>query len=177
VGHAEGWSTAQARYGLCQRVTGVQHPAPTLTCSLARTHDYIHVSAPHALPVADGRALQPEVPASELWALLYVQLKMADGGDVRNVLIGRTRLRLEQPRRGQAASAAAHASGYWDQTEIDRWLTSLALPQGLPLSAVAVELLPEPQSPFADPLGKDLGEVRVLRVSPLTPVPAICLDA
>ena len=28
VGHAEGWSTAQARFGLAQRVTGVQHPAP-----------------------------------------------------------------------------------------------------------------------------------------------------
>jgi hypothetical protein len=45
------------------------------------------------------------------------------------------------------------------------------------LSALAVELLPEPGSPFGDPLGQDLGQVRLLRTSPLTPVPAVCLDA
>ncbi len=31
-------------------------------------------------------------------------------------------------------------------------------------------------SPFMDPLGKDLEQVRALRTSPLTPGPAICLD-
>ena len=30
---------------------------------------------------------------------------------------------------------------------------------------------------FKDPLGADLGEVRLLRTSPLTPVPAVCVDA
>lgn len=41
----------------------------------------------------------------------------------------------------------------------------------------ACGLLPEPDGAFDDPLGKHLGEVRVLRTSPLTPVPQICVDA
>ena len=36
VGHARIWSTAQARFGRPLRVTGVQHPAPTLNCLVAR---------------------------------------------------------------------------------------------------------------------------------------------
>jgi hypothetical protein len=56
------------------------------------------------------------------------------------------------------------------------WLRSLALPHGTPLSVVVAELLPEESSPFEDPLGRDLGQVRMLRVSPLTPVPAVCVD-
>jgi hypothetical protein len=31
-----------------------------------------------------------------------------------------------------------------------------------------------PLPPVADPLGADLGQVRILRTSALTPVPAIC---
>ena len=34
----------------------------------------------------------------------------------------------------------------------------------------------ETESPFMNPLGKDPGQVRAFRTSPLTPVPAICLD-
>jgi hypothetical protein len=67
--------------------------------------------------------------------------------------------------------------GYWDQDQIELWLEVLGLPLNSPLSVIAVEMLPEFDSPFGDPLGKDLGQVRVLRTSPLTPVPAICLDA
>lgn len=33
---------------------------------------------------------------------------------------------------------------------------------------LAVETLPEPNGRFADPLGRDLGQVRVLRTSPLS---------
>lgn len=60
--------------------------------------------------------------------------------------------------------------------EIESWLEVLGLPPNAPLNALAMELLPEPDGVFVDPLGKDLGQVRVLRASPLTPVPAICLD-
>jgi hypothetical protein len=50
----------------------------------------------------------------------------------------------------------------------------LGLPLDSALSVIAVELLPEPNSPTTQPLGSELGEVRIYRTSPLTPVPAIC---
>jgi hypothetical protein len=42
------------------------------------------------------------------------------------------------------------------------------------LSVLAVELLPEPNGGFNDPLGGDLGEVRILRTSPLAAVQSSC---
>jgi hypothetical protein len=176
VGHADGWSTAQARFGLPQRVTGVQHPVPVLTCSVSRTVEHVRVSSPYAMPVADGQILRAEPPASDLWALLYVQVHLADASDQRNILIGRTRLTFSDAAFRGRSGSEPHGFGYWDQDEIEAWLEALGLPHNSPLSVLAVELLPEPDSPFMDPLGKDLGQVRVLRTSPLTPVPAICLD-
>ncbi|MCK0511470.1 hypothetical protein [Aromatoleum buckelii] len=176
VGHAQGWSTAQARFGLAQRLTGVQHPAPTLKCSLARTREHICVSAPFATPVTGGRWVGKEPPASQLWALLYAQAQLADGSDWRNILIGRTQLQFPENAHRRRAGFEPHGVGYWDHYEIENWLEVLGLPANAPLSALAIELLPEPDAVFVDPLGKDLGQVRVLRTSPLTPVPAICLD-
>src|SRR5207302_1830652 len=88
VGHAQGWSTAQGRYGTPLRVTGVQHPAPTLTCAVTRNSRGITASAPYSLPVLDGRAVQPQPPHSEVWVLLYAQAEQIDGTDRRNVLLG-----------------------------------------------------------------------------------------
>jgi hypothetical protein len=177
VGHAKGWSTAQARFGLAQRLTGVQHPAPALTCSIARTREHIRVSAPFATPVSAGQWLGAEPPASQLWALLYAQARLADGSDWRNILIGRTQLQFPEDAHRRRAGFEPHGVGYWDHYEIENWLEALGLLHNPPLSALAVELIPEPGAIFVDPLGKDLGQVRVLRTSPLTPVPAICLDA
>jgi hypothetical protein len=42
------------------------------------------------------------------------------------------------------------------------------------LSVIAVELLPEPASNVANPLAAQLGDVRIYRTSPLTPVPKVC---
>lgn len=176
VGHADGWSTARARFGPPLRLAGVQHPAPALGCSVFRSPLHIRVSAPFAAPTAHGRRVQAEPPKSDLWALLYVQVPLADQSDWRNVLIGRTQLRFQESHSRGRGGASPHGIGYWDQGEIESWLDALGLPRNSPLSAIAIELLPEPGSPFADPLGKDLGQVRVLRTSPLTPVPAICLD-
>ena len=50
----------------------------------------------------------------------------------------------------------------------------MGLAADAPLSALAVETMPEPDSPYQDPVGVDLGQVRFLRTSTLTPVPAIC---
>ena len=38
-----------------------------------------------------------------------------------------------------------------------------------------VASLPEEEEPPDDPLGADLGQMRILRTSPLTPVPAVCV--
>src|SRR5262249_4212612 len=48
------WCTALGRWGQPLRITGVQHPAPQLRCSVARTEKYIVVSAPFAMPMIDG---------------------------------------------------------------------------------------------------------------------------
>ncbi|MFD9548006.1 hypothetical protein ACFWBG_11530 [Nocardia salmonicida] len=176
VGHAEGWSTAQARFGPVQRVTGVQHPAPALACGVVRVPEHIVVTAPFAGATTAGRTVRAEIPRSELWALLYVQVRLADRSDWRNVLIGRTRLRFtDHGSRGRRAPESA-GIGYLDQGQIELWLEVLGVPLNSPLSVLTVELLPEPDSPFDDPIGIDLGHVRVIRHSTLTPVPAICLD-
>ena len=53
-------------------------------------------------------------------------------------------------------------------------LHALCLAPDAPLSVLAVELLHEAQPPD-DPLGANLGRMRILRTSPLVPVPAVCL--
>jgi hypothetical protein len=62
----------------------------------------------------------------------------------------------------------------FQQDEILQRLRRLGLPLDSPLSVIAVETLPEPDSPYGDPLDQDLGQVRILRTSPLTAVPEIC---
>src|SRR5206468_8963303 len=84
VGHNEGWSTAQGRFGAALRVTGVQHPAPALTCMAVRTTAGIVASAPYANPVQDGRSVRPLPPATEIYVMLYAQVHQSDGGDFRN---------------------------------------------------------------------------------------------
>lgn len=87
AGHASVWCTAQGRFGPPLRVTGVQHPPPTLSCSALRNSLGITVSADFALPVLEGRAFQRVPPASSIWALLYAQAEQVDGADRRNVLL------------------------------------------------------------------------------------------
>ena len=63
------------------------------------------MSAPYATPVANGQIVRAEPPASDLWALLYAQVRLADGSDWRNVLIGRTHLTFpEAALRGRSGA-------------------------------------------------------------------------
>ena len=174
VGHAEGWSTARARFGPALRVTGVQHPNPTLPCQGYRAPDGVASSAEYATPVFGGRSLLPSPPATLMWLLLYAQAMQADGQDRRNILIGRKpgwMRRTEGPL--DRPDLAAFAS--WSDDEINRTLAEYGLPADAPLSVLAVELLPE-QDPPRDPLGTDLGHVRILRTSPLMPIPPSCVE-
>jgi hypothetical protein len=178
VGHRIGWTTAQGRYGRPLRVTGVQHPVPVLACSVVRNRLGLQISAPYADPVLDGQSLLPAVPVTQLWVLLYAQVRQADDADARNVLLGHrpavtTRKRWADDRLRQRAGSVDHATATWSSREIDDILRLLALGPDTPLSCVVVETLPA-DVPVSDPVGAGLGYERFLRTSPLTAVPELC---
>jgi hypothetical protein len=176
VAHAKGWCLAQALPGPPLRVTGIQHPPPPLMCQAMRTPAQIVVNAPFAVPISNGKSYWTEPPLTQVWALLYAQVTQVDGTQRRNVLLGRARANIADLQlRGRSGSVYGFA--IWDQAEIVARLGQLGLPPETGLSALAVELLPEPSMIFRDPLGSDLGEVRILRTSTLTPVPAVCVEA
>ena len=85
--NAMAWCTAQGRFGRPLKATGIQHPAPTLTCNVNRDKQIISVSAPYAVAVFDGRNVTADPPRTELWALFYAQVKQADNLDYRNILL------------------------------------------------------------------------------------------
>ena len=89
------WSTAQGRFGRVLRVTGIQHPAPTLLCSLNRNENHLYVSAPYAKAVFNGKNVTSKPPRTSLWALLYAQVFQADGLDHRNILLGEKEMKIE----------------------------------------------------------------------------------
>ena len=174
AGHSKNWSTAQGRFGPPLRVAGVQHPAPVLLPVVNSQPATVAVSAPFATPVFTGRNLLPSPPRSQLWALLYAQVTQADGQAQRNVLLDRLRLR-RQDKLSDLAPVTANglAAVTWQRALIETILASLALPPTSPLSLVVVETLPD-LGELEDPLGGDLGHVRILRTSPLVVIPAIC---
>jgi hypothetical protein len=201
VGHAnpKRWSTAQGRFGRPLRVSGIQHPPPTLICSVNRTDQGIAVSAPYATAVLNGRRVfnPAHDPQTEIWFMLYAQAMQADGASRRNILLGHAAgvpLGRDTAATGVPSAGGPRAYREFPQKEVTAWLNLLGLSQTSSLSVLAVELLPFGQvqtrteaSPAtaptgttdaaalsADPLGADLGSRRILRTSPLTALPAIC---
>jgi len=88
--HAVGdhvWTTAQGRFGRPLRLPGVQHPAPTLTCTVNRDFEKLYVTAPYAVAVHNGKNVTADPPRTEIWALLYAQVKQADNKEYRNILL------------------------------------------------------------------------------------------
>ncbi|HMH12146.1 MAG TPA: hypothetical protein VK578_03470 [Edaphobacter sp.] len=81
------WSTAQGRFGRPLRATGIQHPAPTLTCAVNRDQHKLYVVAPYAIAVLDGKDYTADPPRTQLWCLLYAQVRQADNKDFRNILL------------------------------------------------------------------------------------------
>lgn len=88
------WSTAQGRFGRALRVTGVQHPAPTLLCTLNRDSEQMYVSAPFAKAVFNGKNVTSRPPRTGLWAALYAQVYQADGLDFRNIFLGEKQMKI-----------------------------------------------------------------------------------
>ena len=147
VGHAKYWSTAQGRFGRPLRASGIQHPPPTLICSVNRTEVGIGVSAPYATTELNGRRVfsDPPDPQTEIWFMLYAQAMQADGASWRNILLGHA---VGTPLlQGTAASGAVSGGGprafrEFPQKEVIAWLNGLGLAQSSSLSVLAVELLP-----------------------------------
>ncbi|TDQ19338.1 hypothetical protein DFQ04_1159 [Algoriphagus boseongensis] len=98
------WSTAQGRFGRPLRVTGVQHPAPNLLCTLNRDDLRMFVSAPFAKAVYNGKNVTSKPPRTSLWAVLYAQVYQADGLDFRNILLGEKEMKIGvkiNPKKGE----------------------------------------------------------------------------
>jgi hypothetical protein len=175
AGHRIGWSTAQGRFGRPLRVTGVQHPAPTLSAAVLRSKSGIEVSAPVATPVFQGSSLLPYPPVTQLWVLLYAQVHQADDADMRNLLLDNRQAYTRADRWANRFQVPRADTGTatWSQTEIEKMLELLGLSRDTPLSCLVVETLPGEQ-PVSHPVGSGLGYERFLRTSPLTAVPAQC---
>ncbi|MFJ5138842.1 hypothetical protein [Streptomyces sp. NPDC088707] len=176
VGHdCTRWSTARGRFGLPLRVAGVQHPPPPLRCAVTRTEHAVTVTAPHAAPVHEGADIRPFPPRTTISALLYAQVRQADGADWRNVLL-RTHSAPEPDDQVYDPADRPYFQSVitFPYADIRGTLDALGLPADASLSVLAVELLPT-ASPERDPLTAGLGSTGILRTSPLTAVPAVCL--
>jgi len=176
AGHARVWSTAQARFGRPIRLTGVQHPAPGLTCMVDRNDDAIFMSAPYATPVYDGQSLLPSQPLTELWGVLYTQVFQADGAARRNILLGEKKLylnRKEWVRFNRSPVSTVYGMCSWSEVEVVAFLEAMGLAPDSPLSVLATELYKN-YEPVAQPLATDLGTMRIYRVSRLQRVPSQC---
>lgn len=175
VGHTGArWCTAQGRFGPMLRIAGVQHPAPPLVCQAARSQTDILVRAPFATPVLNGANVRPPLPSTEMWALLYARVTQTDASAWRNVLVTRTQLfaphQLNDPD-GEGARVL-YGEGLIPLVPLADTLHRLGLSPDTPLTVLAIEMFKDP--PEADPLGSRLGQARILRTSPLAPVPDAC---
>ncbi len=93
VGHTQHiWCTANGRFGHPARINGVQHPAPALKCLVNRDENGIVVSAPYAQAVFNGKNVTSKPPKTEIWCMLYAQVKQADGKQNRNLLLAEAML-------------------------------------------------------------------------------------
>jgi hypothetical protein len=151
VGHREGWTTAQGRFGRALSYQGVQHPYPQLIASPDRDETRIRVSAPHAQAVFDGRQVSGKPVRTQMWALLYTQVRMADDSDNRNILLGDRWMRpvLEFGPLGAAMviapdqnDAPKRSIAEWSNAEISNLLKNYGLPADSPLSVLCVEMMP-----------------------------------
>jgi hypothetical protein len=205
VGHTDKiWSTAQGRFGHPTRVNGVQHPAPPLKCLVDRTPDGISVTAQYALALFNGRNVTGKPPKTEIWCMLYAQVKQADAAQNRNILLSEARAQFVESEQFNLATFLAERSSLpdkfansfdvnldapatgvagWSGGDIQQLLDQFNLARTTGLSVLAVEMMPRydqyilfGQVPDTSvrPLSRQLGQYRILRTSPLVAAPEIC---
>lgn len=163
VGHKIGWSTAQGRYGPVLRTTGVQHPVPQLFCVVNRNKKHVMVTAPFAQTVFNGADVTSKPPRTQLWALLYAQVKRADDEVYRNILLDdqlfvRQRVSVDPLTGAQVININTDAVQYgitgWRNKDIDLMLQQYGLPVDSNLSVLVVEMLPT-YDKFVSPFRRD----------------------
>lgn len=202
VGHTDRiWCTAQGRFGHPTRVSGVQHPAPPLTCLVDRTPKGITVTAHYATAVFSGKDVTCKPAKTEIWCMLYAQVKQADARKYRNILLSEMKLELVVPQReivrdhtvgkffgatSVAFNLDAPATGVngWTENQIRQLLQQFGLSPTTGLSVLAVEMMPRYDQYFllsaevpdtsVRPLSQQLGQYRILRTSRLAAAPEIC---
>jgi hypothetical protein len=154
----------------------LQHPAPPLVCQAARFKDRIRVRAPFATPVHNGRNVRPMFPKTALWALLYARVRQTDAASFRNLLLARGELMPPRPdphdAEPQTDARVLLGEAAFAIADIQRLLQRHGLPPETPLTTLAVELFADPS--IGDPVGRELGHARMLRVSPLISVADSC---
>ena len=119
---------------------------------------------------------------TRLWALLYARVQQADGRAWRNVLIQRYPRQPPpvDPFQHRALilsalpmqAARQYAEGMFAIDEVHASLRLYGLADDTPLTAMAVEFFTAPE--VSDPLGRELGAARTLRMLPLVPIPDAC---
>jgi hypothetical protein len=161
-----------------------------------RDATFVLATAPYATPVLNGRALvkPTQVPKTTLCFFLYAQVVQADAASNRNVLLlhryGTFDPELPAREGSRLSQRDRLGRAVFTNGEIADSLRALGLPADLPLSMLAVELLPggvgnklpksasphPPASAARDPLGVDLNSQpqRILRASPLVAVAPVC---
>ena len=197
VGHSDRiWCTAQGRFGHPIRVNGVQHPAPPLKCLVDRNVKGIKVTAQYAQALFSGRDVTSKPPKTEIWCMLYAQVRQADDRKNRNILLAEVKLEYLAPQfqffgakilplnmLAVNLDAPSTAIQEWSQDEIESLLDQYNLHHTTGLSVLAVEMMPRydqyiVQGPPIDtnvrPLSRDLGRYRILRTSRLVAAPEIC---
>jgi hypothetical protein len=97
-----------------------------------------------------------------------------DASTKRNIQIDLRRLHVLRQRRDESTPLLVEGEVRWTGAEVTGALQLAGIPQDAAISVLAAELLPEPNGSFADPPGGDLGEVRILRTSPLSAVERNC---
>ena len=117
------WTTAQGRFGRPLRVPGIQHPAPTLTCTVNRDELKLSVTAPYAVAVHNGKNVTATPPRTEIWALLYAQVKQADNKAFRNILLDDRLLAANVRIDHDPASARTKALTVEDRHTLNRLVT------------------------------------------------------
>jgi hypothetical protein len=169
--------------------------ARSVALEVQRFTTFVRVTAPYATPVLNGRALvrPTETPRTTLCFFLYAQVVQADALSNRNVLLmhryGDFQPREEGNDIAPNTQRDRTGTATFANAEIIDALEALGLPDDLPLSVLAAELLPggtagyQPNKPpvpvqldGADPLGSGLTGTpqRILRVSPLVSVAPVC---
>jgi hypothetical protein len=167
VGHKIGWSTAQGRFGSVLRTTGVQHPVPQLFCVVNRNEKHVIVTAPFAQTVFNGADVTSKPPRTQLWALLYAQVKRADDLVYRNILLDdqlfiRQRIPVDPATGVQIIDINTDAIQYgitgWKNKDINTMLQQLGLPVDSSLSVLVVEMLPTYEK-FSSPFKRGNDEI------------------